>query len=217
MSENLYPYNKYLPKYLIITMSYQLDTEFSKMNINKDDYRAYSADDAVDEDFGKGHEEHEKPDPMQQTQILCFPQKPTLKNIMEKQKLTPEKIVELNKSLHVLCNNPKIHYNDVLKFNKISGLFVNYRYANNFFAIEFTMDRGQPCFITNLRMMKRDYDSDDEDTGKFQSFEWVPVERLIPVKKSDGTNELTIEQYIDFVCRCLNTRIEDYERIYRRS
>jgi hypothetical protein len=197
-------------------MNYQVDDEFAKMNISKNDYRAYTKDDVVDEDFGRGRDEDEKPNLMEQTQILCFPQKPTVKSMIEKQKLTPEKIASLNRQLKDLCNNPKVHYIDVQKFNKISGLFVNFRFANNFFVIEFTIEQGIPCFITRVRMMKKDYDSDDEDTGKFQSYEFIPVERLVPAKLADGTNELTVEMYIDFVCKCLNTRIEDFERIYRR-
>ena len=62
---------------------------------------------------------------------------------------------------------------------------------------------------------EEDYDSDDEDdAGKMTSYHFVPFERLYPNKSTDGTYELTLDMYFDFVHRCIT--MDPYYHEYRK-
>jgi hypothetical protein len=152
---------------------------------------------------------------MDQMQILCFQPGITVNTIIERQKLNNEKITELNQILDYFCNNNTFDWLTIQKFNKVSGLFVNFKYADRFYAIEFKFDGKDVFFEASYRMFNsKDFDSDDEDEkDKFSSFHFVPFERLYP-KKVDGHNKLTLDMYFDFVFKCIT--MDPYYHVYKQ-
>ena len=153
---------------------------------------------------------------MDQTQILCFQPGISVDTIKERQKLDNGKIIELNQILNFFSNSRSFNWLDIQQFNKVSGLFVNFKHGNNFYAIEFKFDGKEVFFEASYRMFNnRDYDSDDEDdAGKMTSYHFVPFERLYPNKSTDGTYELTLDMYFDFVHRCIT--MDPYYHEYRK-
>jgi hypothetical protein len=143
---------------------------------------------------------------MEQTQILCFQSDISSKIIKDKQNLDLTKIAELNQVLDIFSNSRDFNWLNVQQFNKVSGLYVNFMFKGNFYAIEFKFDGQKVFFEASFRMFNsRDYDSDDEDDkNKLSSFHFVPFERLYPKKLANGSYELTLDMYFDFVCHCLS-------------
>jgi hypothetical protein len=143
---------------------------------------------------------------MEKTQILCFPPSVTVKLIKERQNLSKEKIKELNDILHYFSNtNNGINWIDVEKFNKISGLYVNFKCGNNFYCIKFNFNpyEKKVYFEASFRMFNnKDYDSSDEEDNKLTSYFFRPFNRLYP-EKVDGVNKLTLDMYFDFVHKCI--------------
>jgi hypothetical protein len=142
---------------------------------------------------------------MEQTQLLCFQPGVSVKTIKERQQLDDAKIAELNHILNIFSNNRNFNWLNVQQFNKVSGLYVNFKYGNRFYAIEFKFDGKDVFFEASFRMFNsRDYDSDDEeDINKMTSYHFVPFERLYPKKTADEKYELTLDMYFDFVHRCI--------------
>lgn len=144
---------------------------------------------------------------MEQTQILCFQPGVTVKTIKERQKLDDNKITELNQKLNFFSNSRIFNYEDILKFNKISGLYVNFKCGEYFYAINFDFDGKDVFFQASLRVFNnKEYDSEDEEDNKMTSYHFVPFDRLKPEKLTDGKYELTLDMYFDFVQKCLTSK-----------
>lgn len=161
-------------------------------------------------------EKDEHSNPMERTSILCFPSQSavTLELLKEREKLSPKQIEELDKVLaFFLANKGKFGFEQALQFNKVSGLYVNFKCGPHFYAIEFKFDGRDVFFEASYRMFNsRDYDSDDEEDKKMTSYVFVPFERLYPVKTPKG-EVLTISMYFDFVVKCLT--MKDADHVYR--
>lgn len=153
---------------------------------------------------------------MEQTQLLCFQPGATVETIKSRQKLDDTKVKELNEILHIFCNTRKFDWVQVQQFNKISGLYVNFKYADRFYSIEFKYDGRDVFFEASFRMFNSDkYDSDDEDDkNKMSSYHFVPFERLYPTSCEDGTSKLTLDMYFDFVHKCIT--MDPYYHEYRK-
>lgn len=143
---------------------------------------------------------------MEQTQILCFQPGVSVKTIKEQQKLDDAKSAELNQILNIFSNSREFNWLNIQQFNKVSGLYVNFKCAEHFYAIEFKFDGKDVFFEASFRMFNsKDFDSDDEEDNKMTSYHFVPFERLYPKKISDGKFELTLDMYFDFVQHCITT------------
>lgn len=142
---------------------------------------------------------------MDQTQILCFQNNVTTNMIKERQNLDNAKFIELNHILHIFSNSKEFNWLNIQQFNKVSGLYVNFKCGDKFYAIEFKFDGRDVFFEASYKMFNsRDYDSDDEeDTSKMTSYHFVPFKRLYPVKLDTGINELTLDMYFNFVHHCI--------------
>jgi hypothetical protein len=153
---------------------------------------------------------------MEQTQILCFQPGVSLTVIKERQKMDDGKIAELNQILKFFSNSREFNYVNVQQFNKVSGLYVNFKCGDKFYSIEFKFDGKDVYFEASYRMFNsRDYDSDDEeDTSKLTSYHFVPFERLYPKKLNDGSCELTLDMYFVFVHKCIT--MDPYYHEYKK-
>jgi len=153
---------------------------------------------------------------MEQTSIYCFQPDFTLDDLIKRQNLSGETIKQLNHYLHEFSNTKKFTYENILAFNKVSGLVVNFRYKNEFYSIEFKYDGNDVFFEASMRRFNKDkYDSDDEDEkDKMTSFKFSPFKRLFPVKQSDGSRKLTIDMYFNFVYDCLTMNPFYHEYAY---
>jgi len=153
---------------------------------------------------------------MEQTQLLCFQPGVSVKTIKERQKLDDAKVAELNHILNIFSNSRNFNWLNIQQFNKVSGLYVNFKYGDRFYAIEFKFDGKDVFFEASFRMFNsRDFDSDDEeDKNKMTSYHFVPFERLYPKKNSDGTYVLTLDMYFDFVHRCIT--MDPYYHEYKK-
>jgi hypothetical protein len=149
---------------------------------------------------------------MEQTKILCLVEL-SEKIIKEKQGLSPYKIEELNQKLKYYVNEgkPKLNWTTIEEFNRISDLYVNFRYKGKFYAIVLRYDGENIFFEASFRTFNhKEYDSDDdEDSSRMTSYVFVPFKRLYSCKCSNGSNELTIDMYLKFVYDCLTMNTAD--------
>jgi len=142
---------------------------------------------------------------MEQTQILCFPSIAELKTIIEREKLSKEKVLELNEKLKTFANSKNLNWLDIEQFNRISGLHVNFKRGEHFYSIHLKFDKGCLYFEASFRMFdSKNYDSDDEEDNKLTSYIFKPFDYLHPIVNKDGTKELTLDMYFNFVHKCIN-------------
>lgn len=158
----------------------------------------------------------EEQKPMEQTQILCFMGTLTKDMILKRQNLTDDKIKFLNTKLKKLVNNPKLNMLDVEEFNRCCGLYVNFRYNGKFYSVSLKFNGMTVYFESSIRSkFEPVYDSDDEETHKFEGFYFRPFNQpLFPKTNKDGTKELTVDMYIDFVYERLG--MSEFEHEYPR-
>lgn len=141
-------------------------------------------------------------DPRSQTKLLCFtPATYSIDQLVERQNFTPGKIEELNSILFKLLNKSSLRMEDVLDFNKVSGLTTNFRYNGEFYSFELIYDGGAVYFDARFRMPNKiDYDSDDSDEkGKMHTYIFNPFGRLYPIVNGEGTKIITLDMYFKFV------------------
>jgi hypothetical protein len=140
---------------------------------------------------------------MEQTQLLCFQKGVTAKTIKERQNLSNQKIAELNHILNLFVNGKEFNHIDILQFNKISGLYVNFKCGDNIYNIDLKFD-GKTFFEASFHTFDSDkFDSDDEEDNRLTSYRFVPFKRLYPKELPDKKLELTLDMYFDFVESCL--------------
>jgi hypothetical protein len=153
---------------------------------------------------------------MDNTRVVCFQPGASKHTMDERQNLDSEQKKKLDEILRLFSNTRNFKHEDVLNFNKMSGLYVDFKYGNNFYSIPFSFDGRDVFFEARFRMFNSEkYDSDDEDEkGKMTSYHFVPFDRLYPIKLDDGTFKLTVDMYFEFVYKCLT--MDPYEHEYRK-
>ena len=156
-------------------------------------------------------------DKMQRTQIMMIPQSHFLSvEYLKKRHLSENpNFKDIDIKLNLLIekyNNRSLNMIDVMKFNHISGLYVNYGYQGKYYSFELNFDGRKLFFCACFRRFnKSEYDSDDEDAGKMYAYEFVPFKVLIPNTRKDGTQELTVNMYFEFVDECLKMKEADHK------
>jgi len=157
---------------------------------------------------------------MEQSRLLCFRYPPNKEEFLERHngnnKLTPEKINNLNEHLNKIINSKKKNYIEIEEFNKMAGLFVEFLIITKppkFYTINLRYDGEIVSFVASYRTFdhSRFSEDDEEERDMFTSFIYRPFKRLVPLKQTDGSLKLTVEMYIDFVCECLSMRVEDHQ------
>jgi hypothetical protein len=183
--------------------------------MEKYDPKDYSFSDAPPPE--SKHEEN----PMERSNVLCFPVKERVTRVgmEERQKLSKEQIKDINKKLHDYINNKKFCHQDILEFNKISGLKTDFAIMSTpekkafYYSFPLYFDGYQVMFRTTFRKFnKQEFDEDDaEDTNKMSSYSFYDfADPLLPERQSDGTFKLTIDMFYDHVIKWMRVAYKDH-------
>jgi hypothetical protein len=152
---------------------------------------------------------------MEQTKILCFQKgNASLDTIIQRQNLSKDQANELNSVLDYFVNNSdKINWIDVEKFNRVSELYVSFKYGIEFYDIRLVNIGNEICFQASYRMFNnKEYDSDDEEDNKLTSYIFKPFKVLCPEKTPDGKKVLNLDMYFKFVHECITGEPPFYQK-----